>query len=232
MMKTIRTKTITPAVQRPRSRGAEALIPGGLIAHAVGGHLALDFCNTAGDHLAEQPDELLRDWESFLRWAAQAGLIQPASYFELLGHPEPLPPIIQLREAIYRVGLAAVGNGRISERDLALIYERSNGHRPGIAFRSNAVRWQPAPSHASQQICAVLAGEALSLFCSPRAARVGICGGGRCGWLFLDGSRGKRRQWCDMSDCGSRAKARRYYEKHKGSRAPTASAEFSPREEE
>jgi predicted RNA-binding Zn ribbon-like protein len=110
-----------------------------------------------------------------------------------------------------------VGTRRISERDITLTREHANGHRPGIAFRNNVVRWKPAPSHASQQLCAVLAGEALSLFCSPRAVRVGICGGGLCGWLFLDESRGKRRRWCDMNDCGSRAKAHRYYEKHKGS---------------
>jgi predicted RNA-binding Zn ribbon-like protein len=218
MTKTTRAKTVTSAVKRPRSRGIdEAIVPGGLIAHPVGRHLALDFCNTVGEHLAGRPDELLRDWESFLRWAAQVGLIEPASYFELLRHPEPLLPIVQLREAIYRVGLVAVGARRISERDLALIREYANGQRPAIAFRNNAVRWQPTQPHASQQLCTVLAGEALSLFCSQRAARVGICGGGLCGWLFLDESRGKRRQWCDMKDCGSRAKARRYYEKHKGS---------------
>jgi predicted RNA-binding Zn ribbon-like protein len=47
--------------------------------------------------------------------------------------------------------------------------------------------------------------------------RIGICEGGLCGWLFLDESRGKRRRWCDMNDCGGRAKARRYYDKHKES---------------
>lgn len=61
-------------------------------------------------------------------------------------------------------------------------------------------------------------GEALSHSCSLKAARIGICERGLCGWLFLDESRGKRRRWCDMKDCGSRAKALWYYEKkHKGS---------------
>ena len=218
MTKTTHPKLVPTGIKRVQSRGsAETLIPRELIAHQVGGHLALDFCNTAGEHLAERPDELLRDWESFLRWVAQIGLIEPASYFELLRHPEPLLPIVQLREAIYRVGLAAAGTRRISERDLALIREHANAPWPEIGLRSNALRWQPAPSHASEQLCAVLAGEALSLFCSLKAARVRICEGGLCGWLFLDESRGKRRRWCDMKDCGSRAKARRYYQKHKGS---------------
>jgi predicted RNA-binding Zn ribbon-like protein len=209
-------RTTTPAKGTRTASSAKILISRDLVAHQVGGHLALDFCNTAGEHLAERPDELLRDWESFLRWATQVGLIGPESYLELLRCPEPVVPIVQLREAIYRVGLAIMGIRRISGRDLALIRERANALRPEIEFRNNAVRWQPAPSHVSEQLCAVLASETLSLLCSPKAARIGICEGGRCGWLFLDESRGKRRRWCDMNDCGSRAKARRYYEKHKG----------------
>jgi len=201
---------------RPRPNAA-TLIPRELIAQPVGGHLALDFCNTAGEHLAEQPDELLRNWESLLRWATHVGLVGPESYVELLGHPEPLDEIIQLREAIYRVGLAVAGVGRLSRRDVAFIREHANAPRPEIEFRDSVGRWRPAPTCASAQLCAILGGEALCLLCSPKAARVGVCGGDNCGWLFIDESRGKRRRWCDMNDCGSRAKARRYYEKHKGS---------------
>jgi predicted RNA-binding Zn ribbon-like protein len=211
-------KMAKKAVRRARSPGSvETRLPRELVAHQAGGHPALDFCNTAGEHLARRPEELLRDWESFLRWAAQVGLIEPESYFELLRHPEPLIPIIELREAIYRVGLAAARNRRIPEGDVAFIREYANARLPEIGLRNNAARWRPAPSFAAQQLCAVLAGEALSLFCSPRAARIGLCEGDLCGWLFIDESRGKRRRWCDMKDCGSRAKARRFYEKHKAS---------------
>ncbi len=215
-----RTAHTTPAmpVKPARPRGLnETLIPRELIAHQVGGHLALDFCNTAGEHLAPEFDELLLDWESFLRWATQVGLVGHKSYFELLIHRERLDEIIQLREAIYRVGVAISRGRRISKPDVDFIRERSNALRPKIEFDGNAGRWRPAPSHASEQLCGVLGAEALSLICSPMASRIGICEGANCGWLFLDESRGKRRRWCDMKDCGSRAKARRYYEKHKGS---------------
>jgi predicted RNA-binding Zn ribbon-like protein len=216
MGKKTKPETAVTAVQRTHSRAsAETVIPRELIAHQVGGHLALDFCNTAGEHLAGRPDELLRDWESFLRWATQVGLVGPESYFELLRHPEPLDEIIQLREAIYRVGLAVAGARRLSNHDVDFIRVRANAPRPEIEFRNNMGRWRPARSHVSGQLCGVLGAEALSLFCSPKAARIGVCEGGNCGWLFLDESRGKRRRWCDMNDCGSRAKARRYYEKHK-----------------
>jgi predicted RNA-binding Zn ribbon-like protein len=137
------------------------------------------------------------------------------SYFELLRHPEPLDEILRLREAIYRVGLAVAGARSLSKGDVDFLWERAHGDRPEIEFHDNIGRWRPAPSHVSQQLCAVLGAEALSLFCSPKSARIGICNGGNCGWLFLDESRGKRRRWCDMNDCGSRAKARRYYQKQK-----------------
>jgi predicted RNA-binding Zn ribbon-like protein len=207
-------KTTRPNSPRLGS-GANVVIPRDLVAHQVGGHLALDFCNTAGEHLADRPDEFLRDWETFLRWAAQVALIGPESHVELAHHPEPVAQIVQLREAIYRVGLAMAGTRRISERDLAFLRERADAPRPETRLRKNVIQWRPTPLNASEQLCAVLASEALSLLCSPIAARIRICEGGQCGWLFLDESRGKRRRWCDMSDCGSRAKAQRYYEKHR-----------------
>ena len=215
MKKAIRPKSASRAPTERFRSGASVVIPRDVVAHPVGGHLALDFCNTTGEHLADRPDELLHDWEAFLRWATQVALIGSESYLKLLPHPEPVGPIVRLREAIYRVGLAVVRIQRASDRDLALLCKHANGLRPQILLRKSTLQWRPDPSHASKQLCAVLASEALSLLCSPKARRIRMCEGGKCGWLFLDESRGKRRRWCDMNDCGSRAKARRYYEKHK-----------------
>lgn len=36
-----------------------------------------------------------------------------------------------------------------------------------------------------------------------------------CDWLFEDHTRNGQRKWCDMADCGSRAKARSYYHRHR-----------------
>jgi len=182
------------------------------IASLIGGHLALDFCNTAGEHLAKQPEEKLLEWEAFVRWAVQIGLLEQKAYPELLRHPSPIAQIIQLRESIYRVGLAIARRQRIPRRDIVSIREQANAPRPAVVIAGQGVRWRPDPRNASAEMRAILAGEALALFCSPRASRVGICEGGQCGWLFLDEGRGKRRRWCDMKDCGNRAKARRYYQ--------------------
>ena len=188
------------------------------ITHQIGGHLALDFCNTAGEHLAAQPNEMLLDWELFIRWTVQVGLVASESYPELLRNPSPIGKIVQLREAIYRVGLAIARNDRVPQPDLLVIHRQANASKPAVISGRYGTRWQPDPSRASAQLRALLASEALSLFCSPRSSRIGICEGGQCGWLFLDESRGKRRRWCDMNDCGNKAKARRYYQQQHQSR--------------
>jgi predicted RNA-binding Zn ribbon-like protein len=53
---------------------------------------------------------------------------------------------------------------------------------------------------------------AVELLTSPALARVRLCADDRgCGWLFLDNSPNRTRKWCDIRDCGNRAKARRYH---------------------
>lgn len=52
---------------------------------------------------------------------------------------------------------------------------------------------------------------AAKLLASSGLDRVRQCAGDDCGWLFLDTSRNHSRRWCDMADCGNRAKARRHY---------------------
>jgi len=50
------------------------------------------------------------------------------------------------------------------------------------------------------------------LLASEDRERVGQCADDRgCGWLFFDASRNRSRRWCNMEDCGNRAKAKRHY---------------------
>jgi predicted RNA-binding Zn ribbon-like protein len=48
---------------------------------------------------------------------------------------------------------------------------------------------------------------------SPDVRQVRACANDRCGWLFIDRSRRHNRRWCDMRECGNRAKVRRYYQR-------------------
>jgi predicted RNA-binding Zn ribbon-like protein len=63
-----------------------------------------------------------------------------------------------------------------------------------------------------------LALDVLDLLAGPR--RLGRCADDACGWVFLDTSRGGRRQWCSSADCGNRHRVRR----HQRSRAERGQA--------
>lgn len=43
--------------------------------------------------------------------------------------------------------------------------------------------------------------------------RVKECPGEQCGWLFLDTSKNRSRQWCSMKSCGNISKVRRFRER-------------------
>lgn len=45
--------------------------------------------------------------------------------------------------------------------------------------------------------------------------RLKVCAAEDCRWAFLDTSRNGTRRWCDMSDCGNRAKNRAWRERRR-----------------
>jgi len=51
---------------------------------------------------------------------------------------------------------------------------------------------------------------AAELLASEDLSRLRQCKGEECGWLFMDGSRNRSRQWCEMRDCGNLAKVKRF----------------------
>ena len=60
--------------------------------------------------------------------------------------------------------------------------------------------------------------DAATLLTSDRIAHLKRCASPTCTWLFIDESRRRNRRWCSMSDCGNKAKARRYYKRAKAAR--------------
>lgn len=57
------------------------------------------------------------------------------------------------------------------------------------------------------QALSLLARQAVELLGGPDAALLKECGNPECTRVYLDRSRGARRQWCGMEPCGNRAKA-------------------------
>jgi predicted RNA-binding Zn ribbon-like protein len=46
-------------------------------------------------------------------------------------------------------------------------------------------------------------------------SRLKACPESRCRWAFYDSSKNRSRRWCTMTECGNRAKGRRYRARHR-----------------
>lgn len=49
----------------------------------------------------------------------------------------------------------------------------------------------------------------------PGWPRFKACRGDDCRWVFIDGSRNISRRWCDMANCGNRAKVATFRDRHR-----------------
>lgn len=193
------------------------------------GRLCLDFSNTAEWHASPSPDEHLNSYADLVAWSREAGLVTGSEAQALLEEAERRPSeakaaltkAVELRELIYRT-FSAIGRGcQPKDEDL----EALNGwvaqalSRARLVASQGSFTWAwPGGGHSLGRMLWPVARSTADLLTSDELGRVGECADDRgCGWLFLDTSRNRSRQWCNMESCGNRAKARRHYAKKRKS---------------
>lgn len=186
------------------------------VSAGVGGSLALEFANTAGWHLDTAPVERLGDWRDVLRWATEQGLVAADQADDLARATVGIAPVLDLREAIFRIAVAAARGATPEEADLHVVLAQACATPPAATWCDGALTWRFQREQVVPQLLGIVARDAVALLTSERIARLRLCAGSKCGWLFLDESRGKPRRWCSMSDCGNRSKAKRAYARRKG----------------
>src|SRR5579859_9602 len=180
--------------------------------------------NTVGNHLAEQPGEWLEHFVDLVVWAEIGDVLSKEDARRLLNESEAQPDAAQialdeakaLREVIYHLFLAAVAKKEPPAADLAAFNKalRQAPPRTQISYEGGKCRWK-VPVETLDGVLWPLLWAAADLLVSEQLAQVKICEGEACGWLFLDTSRNQSRRWCSMADCGNRAKANRFYRRHK-----------------
>lgn len=191
----------------------------------VGGRMSLDFVNSEGG-TRNGPPEWITTYADLLRWAVHAEVLDPgiAGRLNKLATERPREAervaerAVRLREALYRVLVAAGGGDAPAAEDLAIFDEEI-----GRAFthlriapaddRDAPWSWRFDQDEYLDRVLWPLVRDAADLLASDELARVGECSGEDCTWLFVDQSRNHSRRWCDMAVCGNRSKARRYYER-------------------
>ena len=186
------------------------------------GHPALEFTNTVGDHASAHPGETLFEYENLLSWAKKVRLLRGEQVQRLTHRAADQPAeaasvfakSLELREAIYRIFVAKIKSKSPAMEDLAILNSALAHPISGaqVGHRSGRFEWQwNFDENALQVPLWIIALSAVDLMTSEHCKWVGQCADeDGCGWLFIDTSKNHSRRWCDINDCGNRAKQRRY----------------------
>ena len=186
------------------------------------GHPALEFTNSVNNHASEQPGETLFKHEDLLLWAQKTGLLHREQTEILMRKASSQPDeaavlfakSLELRECIYRIFVAQAKGKSPPESDIATLNSvlRHLTHGAQVVHASGRFEWQwHFDEHALEAPLCIVALSAVDLMTSESYKWVGQCADeDGCGWLFVDTSKNHSRRWCDINDCGNRAKQRRY----------------------
>lgn len=178
------------------------------------GHLALDFANAVSDRQTDAPIDRLPTYACLLSFARQCQLASAAQLRRLerraAGDPEAARAVrdeaAALRDALYRLFAASAAGRAVDPADLAVLDSMRVRTRLG---RDLEWEWSDGPD-ALDAVLGPIVRSAVDLLRSPERARIRVCAADDCVWLFLDTSKNHSRRWCDMKQCGNRAKARRF----------------------
>ncbi|TKT69418.1 CGNR zinc finger domain-containing protein [Aquamicrobium sp. LC103] len=181
--------------------------------HFIGGHPAIDLTNTVFTrYLPDDDNDLLNSPRDVGNWFQFAGLATKAQANAISGILVPafVESVRKLREASFSVFDALAAEKPPAPDALGFLFERAaegfSTHRlkPRETYTASEIAHFDDPK-AIVAFLAVISVEASIVL--PRQ-RLHACP--RCGWLFVDTSRGGRRRWCSMQTCGNREKASRH----------------------
>lgn len=196
--------------------------PEGFLFEFSGGDVSLDFVNTVDVRPTENPIELLPTYTELFSWARQAGLLTRMQELNLLKKASRNPTeaesvrksAIALRECLFQIFVHTLDDEQIPEGLLTkwnrYVQRAMDQHelvtaKEGFEWRSTA-----DPLEFDSFLWPIVH-SAVKLLTGPDTDRLRRCAQDYCDWLFFDESKRGNRRWCDMSICGNRAKAQRFY---------------------
>jgi len=171
----------------------------------VGGRPSLDLVNTVSWPGTARMHDWLDSPENLQRWMRAIGLPTPKA------KASDLKAAIDLRndlDAVLRPLASGEQPPRRRVEDLNRRIEQATLRR-SIDPATLAWKWKPAEQGIDALAPVII--DAAELITAESHERLRHCPA--CAWLFEDRTRNGQRRWCDMADCGSRDKARRYYNK-------------------
>lgn len=207
----------------------------------VGGSPFVDFVNTvvgwdgdparggARDYRDVPRSDKLEGYADLVAWGWHAGLLDDGEAGRLLQLAADWPReaekvyrrALALRASLYRLFRSAVEGWEPEAADVETLNKElavASKHE-SLAYREGGFGWEWADrAGALDSVLWQVASGAAELLASGELSKLRQCGGAGCGWMFLDTSRNRSRQWCDMKDCGNRAKVRRFRQRQLAAR--------------
>lgn len=172
----------------------------------IGGRLALDFANTISWPDTDRAHDWLGTINNLKDWCQAVDLSLPTA----TGND--LAAVQDLRGGIAGVLRPIAHSQNVSPEAFEIFNDRL--HAAHLAHRIDPDTLSLEVTHLRTMVDAlapVVLDAADIVLNTNRHHRLRYCPA--CDWLFEDQTRNGRRRWCDMADCGSRAKSRSYYQR-------------------
>ena len=176
----------------------------------VCGHPALAFVATLRARRSTR-FEMFATPERLNAWYLESGLVDTITP----GEEDDVREATTVRETIYQL---------VTNRRLGKEFDRE-----ALAVLNGAARKTPATPQLTLtgrhteatpgQALATVARQAVELLSGPDVPLLKECGNPECTRVYIDRSRGMRRQWCGMESCGNKIKAAAYRARKKSAPA-------------
>jgi predicted RNA-binding Zn ribbon-like protein len=195
-----------------------------------GDRVALDFANTVAGMRSTAPREELERFADLVSWAEAAKVLDKRAAAHLYKESELYPDASegllvqarQIREALHDAIVAALAGRAPTQQALDTVNRwiaEALAHRRLYPKAKGGFESHFDDDGAALAFLRPVALDAADLLEHELAGgRVRLCDEsefGRCGWLFLDQTKNKSRRFCSMTDCGNRAKQRRFQERRR-----------------
>jgi len=192
----------------------------------LGERVCLDFVNTVNWRGRDDSKDIFDSYADLLVWSRYVDIITDKDFKTLQEIASKNPSeakqvmnrAIDLREAMYAIFSAKAEESTLQIDDLSTFnnfLSKAMGYSRIVPADEGLVWSTDGDKNSLDWILNPVIRSAAELLVSSEVGKVKNCGDNECGWIFFDSSRNQSRRWCDMKDCGNRAKARRFYQKKK-----------------
>lgn len=198
-----------PGLDQPSVPVHAVQIRGHYLPWNVGGHPALEFCNTYAGWGRSTPlprGEWLRSYASLAVWAGYLDLADDKTVTILLEAAEREPDaaaavLDEARTLRGRLYSYLTGDGDLDAFQAVAGYAEAAAKLSVFTRDPDGLgRWTLPPDAGLRLPLHAAARAAADLLADPRRYTVRACPSSECGWLFLDHT--GMRKWCSMATCG------------------------------